>query len=63
MQDTAETLKALARTNDIAKARKVALNRIMYEARTLHSAEAMRGAIVELLAELDTVERNIINRK
>jgi hypothetical protein len=63
MQDTAETLKALARTNDIAKARKVALNRIMYEARTLHSTEAMRGVIVELLAELDTVERNIINRK
>ena len=60
MQDTAETLKALARTNDIAKARKVALNRIMYEARTLHSIDALKASIETLIMELDTVERNIV---
>jgi hypothetical protein len=58
--DTPETLKALTRLNGLAKARRVALNRIMYEARTLHSAEALKTAIETLLVELATVESNIV---
>jgi hypothetical protein len=58
--DTTDTLKALARANDLAKARRVALNRIMYEVRTLHSTEAIKSTVEALLVELSTVESNIV---
>lgn len=57
--DTPETLKALTRLNGLAKARRVALNRIMYEVRTLHSTEAIKSTVEALLVELATVEQNI----
>jgi len=57
--DTPETLKALTRSNYLAKARRVALNRIMYEVRTLHSTEAIKASVEALLVELATVEQNI----
>lgn len=58
--DTPETTKALTRLNGLAKASRVALNRIMYEARTLHSAEELKATIEALLVELATVEINIV---
>ena len=58
--DTIATLKALARANDLANARRVALNRIMYELRILHSAEAIKSTVEALMVELATVESNII---
>lgn len=60
--DTPETLKALTRSNDLAKARRVALNRIMYEVRTLHSAETIKSTVEALLVELATVESNITSQ-
>jgi len=59
--DTIATLKLLARANDLAKARRVALNRIMYEVRILHSIDAIKSTIETLLVELATVESNIVN--
>jgi hypothetical protein len=60
MTHTLDTTQTLTRCNDIAKARKVALNRIMYEVRTLHDTEAIKSIVEALLVELDTVERNIV---
>lgn len=57
--DTAATLKALGRTNDIAKARKLALNKINLLMRTSGSLEALKASIEQVLVEADTVERNI----
>lgn len=59
--DTTSALKALGRTNDIAKARKLALNKINYLIRTTHSLDALKTSIEEALVELDTVERNIVD--
>ena len=59
--DTPETLKALARTNDIAKVRKLALHKINLMSRSGCSVEQLREAIEAILVEADTVERNIVN--
>lgn len=52
--DTTDTLNALA------KARRVALNRIMYEVRTQHEVESIKSTVEALLVELATVEKNIV---
>jgi hypothetical protein len=58
--DTPETLKALGRTNDIAKVRKLALNKINMQMRNASSLEGLKQAIEQILVETDTVERNIV---
>ena len=60
--DTKETLAALHRTNAIAKARKIALNRIAQEARSASSLEALRGMIEQLIDQCDTIEREAISK-
>lgn len=59
--DTLSTRQALARTNDIAKARKLALSKINLLIREVHSIEGLKQSIEEVLVELDTVERNIVS--
>ena len=59
--DTPATLKALARTNDIAKARKLALSKINLIMRGSHSLDHLKASIEAALVELDTVERNIVS--
>jgi hypothetical protein len=58
--DTAATLKALARTNDIAKARKLALNAIERETRSAHSAQALTAIIQDILLRLEIEEKNAL---
>ena len=58
--DTTATLKALARTNDIAKARKLALNAIERETRSAHSAQALTAMIKEILVKLEIAEKNAL---
>lgn len=58
--DTTSTLNALGRTNDIAKARKLALNKINYLIRTTHSLDTLKASIELALVELATVESNIV---
>ena len=55
--DTPATLKALARTNDIAKARKLALNAIERETRSTHTAETLGNMIREILTKLEIQEK------
>lgn len=61
--DTPETIKALARTNDIAKARKLALSTIERESRNASSLEALRLVIDQAMAALTMAEHEAINRK
>ena len=56
--DTSATLKALARTNDIAKARKLAINAIERETRCDHSAQTLKALIQDILRKLDIQEAN-----
>jgi hypothetical protein len=56
--DTPATIKALARTNDIAKARKLALSAIERETRSTHTAETLGNTIREILARLEVTEKN-----
>ena len=56
--DTPATLKALARTNDIAKARKLAINAIERETRSTSSLQALQAAIAAILKDLDIAEAN-----
>lgn len=56
--DTPATLKALARTNDIAKARKLALSAIERETRSTHTTETLGNTIREILAKLEVTEKN-----
>lgn len=56
--DTPATLKALARTNDIAKARKLAINAIEREARSTSSLQALQAAIVDIFNKLQIAEAN-----
>lgn len=51
------TLIALHRANEIAKARKLALNTIEREARSASTFEALQAVINRALAELATAER------
>jgi hypothetical protein len=60
--DTPATLKALAKTNNIAKARKLALSTVYREARSASSLEALRATIDSVLAELATAEHNIVTQ-
>ena len=57
--DTTATLAALGRTNDIAKARKLALNAIEREIRSGAGEQALRESIARILRECDIREANI----
>lgn len=57
--DTPATLKALARTNDIAKARKLTINALEREARGAGSLQALQAQIERLMQELTIAEKNI----
>lgn len=57
--DTTATLKALARTNDIAKARKLAINAIERELRCDHNAQALKATIQNILRKLEIQEANV----
>jgi hypothetical protein len=61
MTHTTDTLKALERINDIAKARKLALSKINLIMRGSDSLEHLKASIELALVELDTVERNIVS--
>ncbi len=56
--DTPATLKALARTNDIAKARRLAINAIDREARSNSSLSGLQAAIADILNKLQIAEAN-----
>ena len=56
------TLIAIHRINEIAKARRLALNTIDREARAASSIEALRIVIDRALAELATAEREAADR-
>lgn len=56
------TLIALHKANEIAKARRLALNTIEREARDASSIEAMQGVINRALAELAAAEREALTR-
>ncbi len=56
--DTAATLKLLARTNDIAKARKLAINEILRECRNASSIQALCININRIIYECDIRENN-----
>jgi hypothetical protein len=56
------TLIVLHRANEIAKARRLALNSIYRLARDASSIEAVRSAIDRVLAELAAAEREITDR-
>tara|TARA_R110000868_G_scaffold342706_1_gene603609 strand:+ start:384 stop:575 length:192 start_codon:yes stop_codon:yes gene_type:complete len=56
------TLLALHRINEIAKARRLALNTIDREARAASTVEALRIVIDRALAELATAEREVADR-
>lgn len=58
--DTPATLAALHRTNSIAKARKLALNEIICEARNASSLQALRDAVERIEATLQIREANAI---
>jgi|TARA_R110000868_G_scaffold76920_3_gene220921 hypothetical protein len=60
--DTSATLAALARANDIAKARKLAINAIERETRCDHSAQVLKALIQDILHKLDISERDAINK-
>lgn len=57
--DTPATLKVLARTNDVAKARRLTLNAIEREARGASSLQALQTQIERLMQELTITEKNI----
>lgn len=57
--DTPATLAALHRTNAIAKARKLAINEIIREARGASSLQALRDTIDRISAELGINENNV----
>jgi len=56
------TLIAIHRLNEIAKARRLALNTIDREARAASSIEALRIVIDRALAELAAAEREAADR-
>jgi hypothetical protein len=56
------TLIALHKANEIAKARRLALNTIEREARDASSIEAMQGVINRALTELAAAEREALTR-
>jgi hypothetical protein len=56
------TLIVLHRANEIAKARRLALNSIYRLARDASSIEAMQGVINRALAELAAAEREALSR-
>jgi hypothetical protein len=56
------TLIVLHRANEIAKARRLALNSIYRLARDASSIEAVRSAIDRVLAELAAAEREAADR-
>lgn len=56
------TLIVLHRANEIAKARRLALNTIYREARDASSIEGVRSAIDRVLAELAAAEREAAAR-
>lgn len=58
--DTPETLAVLHRTNEIAKARKLAINEVIREARNASSLQALRDAIDRIGSELDVREANAV---
>lgn len=60
--DTPETIKALARTNDIAKVRKLALSTIERESRNASSLQALRAIIDGVMAELAINEREALRK-
>ena len=56
------TLIVLHRANEIAKARRLALNTIYREAQGASTVEALRSAIDRVLTELATAEREATDR-
>ena len=60
--DTPETLAALHRINAIARARKLALHEIRFEAREASSLEAFRAELDRVLDYLETVERDLVSK-
>lgn len=56
--DTPATLKALAKTNDIAKLRRLAINAIEREGRSASSLQGLQAAIIDIFNKLEIQEKN-----
>jgi hypothetical protein len=60
--DTTTTLGVLARTNDLAKARKLALHAILRSSREAGSLEAFRTHLDSILSDLEVLEQEVFSK-